>query len=78
MGRMSKKTPTNLERQLREAIAASGMPYIEIERRSGVPRSNISRFMRGTRSLTARYIGLLVEALGLELAKKTKTRGRKR
>ncbi|MDX1632893.1 MAG: helix-turn-helix transcriptional regulator [Thermoanaerobaculia bacterium] len=56
-----------MTRTLREAIDASGLPLTELQRRTGVDRSQLSRFMRGERSLTLQSVDSLADELGLRL-----------
>ncbi len=56
-----------ITRVLREAIEASGLPLTELQHRTGVDRSQLSRFLRGERSLTLRSMDLLADELGLRL-----------
>jgi transcriptional regulator with XRE-family HTH domain len=59
---------TTIERQLREAIAASGQSYRQLAAASAVDNGRLSRFMRGERGLTVEAVGRLCQALGLQLA----------
>lgn len=54
-------------RQIRQAIRSSRMSLAELERRTGVDRSRLSRFLRGERSMTLKAAALICEALGLRL-----------
>ncbi|MHC5121837.1 MAG: helix-turn-helix domain-containing protein [Planctomycetota bacterium] len=65
---------TDLETQLKEAIKASGMNQPQLAELSGVDQGQISRFIKGERSLTLKSASKIAEALKLEL----KPRGRKR
>lgn len=56
-----------MTRALREAIDASGLALTELQRRTGVDRSQLSRFMRGERSLTLQSVDSLADELGLRL-----------
>ena len=55
--------------QLKTAIRDCGMPLNQLEKVSGVGRDQLSRFLRGERSLTLPAVEKLCEALGLELSK---------
>lgn len=59
--------PGHITSALREAIEASGLPLAELQRRTGVDRSQLSRFLRGERSLTVRSMDALATELGLRL-----------
>ncbi|HZT83463.1 MAG TPA: helix-turn-helix transcriptional regulator [Gemmataceae bacterium] len=52
---------------LREAIAASGLAHIAIERGTGVKRQSILYFMRGERSLRLDVADKLAAFFGLGL-----------
>lgn len=57
-----------IEKQLREAIQASGQSLSQLGQASGVDAGRLSRFMRGERSLTLEAVGQLCELFGLHLA----------
>ena len=57
-----------IERQLREAIQASGKSLSQLGQVSGVDAGRLSRFMRGERGLNVEAVGRLCEVLGLHLA----------
>lgn len=52
---------------LRAAIQVSGLSLGELERRAGVDRASLSRFLRGERGLTLDTVDLLAPVLGLRL-----------
>lgn len=60
---------------LREAIEASGLALTELQRRTGVDRSQLSRFLRGERSLTLRSMDALAAELGLRLVYRVRREG---
>ena len=64
----------DLETQLKEAIEASGLNQPQLAELSGVDQGQISRFIRGERTLTLESASKIAKALKLEL----KPRGRKR
>ena len=69
----SKKT--TIADSLRQAIIASGIPYLRFEKKTGLSRGSISRFVNGERDLYVQSLDLLAEELGLELVpKKRKSR----
>ena len=53
--------------QIRESVERSGLSLRELSRRSGVTHVQLSRFMRGQRSLTIRAAEKVGAALGLRL-----------
>jgi ribosome-binding protein aMBF1 (putative translation factor) len=63
---------------VRQAIEASGLSLAELARRSGVSPAQLSRFLRGERSLTLETLDPLAKVLGLELTKKRGKTPRKR
>lgn len=89
-GGMSKQT--DLSKQLRDAIQASGQSLNQLGHAAEVDAGRLSRFMRGERSLTLEAVSRLCQALGLkfcpaeedagqaepESAKKTRTRKEQR
>jgi transcriptional regulator with XRE-family HTH domain len=52
---------------IREAIARSPLPLLELGQRAGVNVGQLSRFVRGERGLSLAVAARLCEALGLEL-----------
>jgi transcriptional regulator with XRE-family HTH domain len=58
----------DIRRQLRDAIADSGRSLNQLSRDAGVSDSQLSRFMRGERTLTLETAAALCRALGLHLA----------
>ena len=57
----------DIEQQLRDAITASGRSLNQLSQESGVNDSQLSRFLRGQRSLTMATAALLCKVLGLQL-----------
>lgn len=55
---------------LRRSIVESGLPYIALERETGVARASIMRFARGSQSLRLDMADRLADYLGLELQRK--------
>lgn len=72
VGSASMNTDGRLTRSLREAIDASGLPLAELQKRTGLDRSQLSRFMRGERSLTLTSVDRLADELGLRLVYRVK------
>jgi transcriptional regulator with XRE-family HTH domain len=62
----------NLEKQISEAILASGLTLRELSRASGVDPGQLSRFMRGHRSMHLPAASKVCQALGLELVQRKK------
>lgn len=71
MARAQREDPP-LVGELRKAIETSGRSLSELGRVSGVNNSQLSRFMRGERSLTVAAAGRICEALDLHLVSGTK------
>lgn len=66
-----KTEPTNSATSaLRQAIAESGLSFIELERRTGVKRQSMMKFARGAQSLRLDMADKLLECLGLEVVKR--------
>ena len=55
---------------LRGAIETSGVPYLELERETGVRRASISRFVRGETSLRLDIADRLAAYFGIEVRHK--------
>ena len=64
-----KKLRTMTER-LQQAIAESGLPFIELERQTGVLRQSLMKFARGETSIHLDSADKLAEFLGLELVER--------
>jgi plasmid maintenance system antidote protein VapI len=62
-------TPT-ITTALRRAILKSGVPYLRLERETGVARRSIVRFVRGERSLRLDMADRLAAYFGLELTRR--------
>ena len=70
---------TYLEKQLKTAIAKSGLSVYRLAKDSGVSQPVLCRFVNGQRGITLATASRLVETLGLELVeKKRKPKNRKR
>ena len=52
---------------LRATIETSGIPYLELERRTGVRRASIARFVRGETSLRLDIADRLAAYFGIEI-----------
>ncbi len=61
-----KKNLTATEALL-QAISESGLPFIELERRSGVKRQSIMRFVAGEQSLRLDCADKLMASLGIQV-----------
>jgi hypothetical protein len=59
---------------LRRTIAESGVPYLILERETGVVRTSIMRFVEGRQYLRLDAVDRLAEHFGLELVKKRKAK----
>ena len=64
-----KKLRTMTER-LQQAIAVSGLPFIELERQTGVLRQSLMKFARGETSIHLDSADKLAEFFGLELVER--------
>jgi transcriptional regulator with XRE-family HTH domain len=64
------KVETSLEKQISQAIHASGRSLRDLSRASGLDPGQLSRFVRGQRSLHLPQAAKLCEVLGLELVPK--------
>lgn len=67
MGKKRGKPP-DLADQLRRALAASGLSMSRLGREAGVSQAQLSRFLRGERTLTLATAARLCAYLGLRLA----------
>ena len=56
-----------MKRQTQDAVRATGLPLLEIARRTGVSQPQLYHFMNNRRTLTLPAIEKLCKALGLEL-----------
>ncbi len=61
------KKPKTLTEALRQAIAASGLPFIELERQTGVLRQSLMKFSRNEQTLMHDAADKLAEFFELEL-----------
>jgi ribosome-binding protein aMBF1 (putative translation factor) len=59
---------------IRQAIAESGLSFIELERRTGVKRQCLMKFARREQSLRLDMAERLFDTLGLELVKKRRAK----
>ena len=55
---------------LRQTIAESGIPYLALERATGVQRASIQRFVDGRQSLRLDMADRLAAYFGLELVER--------
>jgi plasmid maintenance system antidote protein VapI len=63
---------TSIVTVLRQAIVASGLPYLMLERETGVDRTSIQRFVDGRRSLRLDMADRLAAFFELELVGRRK------
>jgi len=71
---MSKHKRTAMTDVLRQAIDRSGLSLYRIAKDTGLTSQSLLRFQRGETSLRLDRADLLAEYLGLELAKKRKSK----
>ncbi len=74
MGTKRKTGTQMVSQQLREAIDGSGQSRYAICKATGIPQSNMSRFMSGQSGLSMESLDTLCEFLGLELKPTGRTR----
>jgi plasmid maintenance system antidote protein VapI len=55
---------------LRQTIIESGIPYLALERKTGVQRASIQRFVDGRQSIRLDMADRLAAYFGLELVKR--------
>jgi len=67
---MGKTADLPLVAQLRQAIRESGLSLNEIGRRTGVSEGQLSRFLRGDRTLTLPAAARVCVCFGLELCRR--------
>jgi plasmid maintenance system antidote protein VapI len=72
---MKRKQPASITDVLREAIVASGVSYLALERATGVKRASVMRFVRGSSSLRLDMADRLAEYFGLKLTTAKKRKG---
>jgi transcriptional regulator with XRE-family HTH domain len=73
---MPKKWRRGLVETLKDAIRESGQSLNQISKATGVGSNQLSRFMRGERTLTLPVAEKLCDALGLRLVGERKARPR--
>jgi transcriptional regulator with XRE-family HTH domain len=71
---MGKNKKPPISELLRKAIAESNIPYLVLERETGVVRTSIMRFVRGETSHRLDKANRLAEYFGLELVRKRKAK----
>lgn len=64
------ESTNEIESQLREAISSSGQSLNQLGQAAGVNDAQLSRFMRGERTLTLETVGRLCQVLGLQFCRK--------
>jgi plasmid maintenance system antidote protein VapI len=62
--------PAPISDLLRRTIAESGLPYLTLERATGIARASIMRFVRGSQFLRLDLADRLAAYFGLELQPK--------
>ena len=67
---MTRKARQSVVDQLRKAIEDSGESQIAIAEATGVNQGNLSKFMRGERSLSLETFAALCEYLKVDLARR--------
>lgn len=67
---MTKNKKPPVSDLLRRTIATSGIPYLELERETGVVRTSIMRFVEGRQFLRLDAVDRLAEYFSLELVKR--------
>ena len=71
---MSKSKQPPVSDLLRRTIAESGIPYLVLERETGVVRTSIMRFVEGRQYLRLDAVDRLAEYFGLKLVKNRKAK----
>ena len=69
---VSKKSQTDLAKQLRAAFTDSGLSRFELARRAGLSYAIVHRFIGGDRGITLGTASKLADVLGVELRSKRK------
>ncbi len=64
------KKPKTLTETLRKAIADSGLPFIELERQTGVLRQSLMKFSRNEQTLMLDAADKLAKFFDLELVER--------
>jgi hypothetical protein len=67
---MSKSIKPPVSDLLRRTIVESGIPYLVLQRETGVVRTSIMRFVEGRQFLRLDAVDRLAEYFGLELVKR--------
>src|SRR5262245_39063489 len=67
MGRKARDGPPGLAEQLRQAVRACGLSLNQLARETGLHQAQLSRFLRGERSMRLEAAEKLCEYLGLRL-----------
>jgi transcriptional regulator with XRE-family HTH domain len=74
MGRGQKEAP--LATELQRAILESGMSLNQVGKHSGVSQGQLSRFVRGDRTLTLPAVDKLCRFFGLKLVREARIPGK--
>lgn len=69
-----KEQEEQMVKDIRAAIEASGLNFMDIERLTGIDHAAISRFVHGQRTLTLPVAARLCDLLGLRLRRVGKRR----
>jgi transcriptional regulator with XRE-family HTH domain len=64
---MAKKKPPDLADELRRAIKMSGLSLNQLAKETGVHQAQLSRFVRGKRTITVSAAAKVCSYLGLRL-----------
>lgn len=64
------KKPKTLTETIRQAINDSDLPFLELERQTGVIRQSLMKFARNEQTLTLTAADKLAEFFGLELTER--------
>ncbi len=67
--KVAKVDPHDLEELVRQFISESGLAMRAIHEQSGVAPAQLSRFMRGERTLTLKTAGQLAKAFGFTITR---------
>ncbi len=69
---MTKRTKAPISQLLSQVITESGIPFLTLEKKTGVARASIMRFVCGKQSLRLDMADRLANYFGLELKAKRK------
>lgn len=66
---MARKKIVTISQQLRRHVLDSGLSSYELQSKTGIDASQLSRFQRGERGLTTTTLDLLCQCLNLRLVR---------